>query len=253
MQFSFGSGVFYGTPLTDASGNAIANPTPIKLGVLQDVSLDLSFDTKMLYGQQQFPVAVGRGKGKITLKSKFAQLNGASVNNLFFGQTVTNGVVADYVDTVGSLIPTTPYQITITPPASGTFAYDLGVRGPTGVPYTRVAASPASGQYSISGGVYTFAAADTGLRVYIDYQYTGTSTTATKGTVSNVLMGQAPFFKGDFFSTYAGKNCVFTFPQCLATKLTLASKQEDFMIPEFDIEGFADASGSTALYWAFTD
>jgi len=258
MQFNFGSGVFYGTPLQDAYGNSIANPTPIKLGILQDVSIDLSFDTKMLYGQSQFPVAVGRGKGKISLKSKFAQLNGASVNNLFFGQTVTNGIVADYVDSTGSVIPASPYAITPAPPASGVYSYDLGVRtgagfANQGVPMTRVASAPSTGQYSLSAGVYTFAAADTGKTVYIDYQYTATSTTATKSTVANVLMGQAPFFKADFFSTYAGKNCVLTFPQALATKLTLASKQDDFTIPEFDVDGFADPSGSTALYWAFSE
>jgi len=258
MQFNFGSGVFYGTPLFTAAGVAIANPTPVKLGILQDVSIDISFDTKMLYGQAQFPVAVGRGKGKVALKSKFAQLNGSTLNNLFFGQTVTNGIVADYVDSTGSVIPASPYSITPAPPSSGVFSYDLGVRTGAGftnqgVPMTQVASAPATGQYTLSAGVYTFAAADTGKTVYIDYQYTATSTTATKSTVTNVLMGQAPFFKGDFFSTYQGKNCVFTFPQCLASKLTLASKQDDFTIPEFDVEGFADASGNNAFYWALSE
>ena len=28
MQFAFGTGVFWGTPLSDANGNAITNPTP---------------------------------------------------------------------------------------------------------------------------------------------------------------------------------------------------------------------------------
>ena len=68
MQVVFGAGVLYATQLTDASGNALAaNVTsPVKFGVLQEVSLDVSFDTKMLYGNQQFPIAVGRGKGKVS-------------------------------------------------------------------------------------------------------------------------------------------------------------------------------------------
>ena len=61
-QNVFGAGVLWATPTTDAYGNTIANPTPVQFGIAQEVSVDVSFDTKMLYGQNQFPVAVGRGK-----------------------------------------------------------------------------------------------------------------------------------------------------------------------------------------------
>jgi hypothetical protein len=44
----FGSGNLWGTPLQDASGNALANPSPVLFGTLQEVSIDISFDTKML-------------------------------------------------------------------------------------------------------------------------------------------------------------------------------------------------------------
>jgi hypothetical protein len=254
MQFLFGSGVFWGTPLQDAAGNAIANPTPVQLGVMQEISIDISFDTKELYGQAQFPVAVGRGKGKMAGKAKFAQVSGAALNSLVFGQTVTDGIVSNYYDVAGAAIPSTPFTITIVPPSSGTFSYDLGVRDANGLPMTRVASAPAAGQYSVNvaTGAYLFAAADVAKTVFISYQYTATSTTAQKSTVKNVLMGQAPTFKGDLYLPYGGKSLIVTIPNCISSKFTIATKQDDFVIPEFDFSGFADAAGN-AMYWATTE
>lgn len=246
MQLAFGSGVAVATALTDAFGNALANPTPVQFGVLQDTSIDFSFDVKELFGQYQFPVAVARGKGKIQGKSKFAQMNGLTLNNVFFGQTLASGILSDVIDTVGTAIPGTPYQITPTVPSSGTWTNDLGVIGPNGVIWQRVVSAPATGQYSVASGVYTFAAADTGLVMRISYQYTATSTSAKKMTINNVLMGQAPQFKLDFYMPYNGKNFVLTLPACIATKLTFATKLDDFLIPEFDFSGFADGSNNIA-------
>jgi len=252
MQFGFGSGIFWGTPLTDAFGNALSNPTPIQLGVLQDMSFDFSFDTKMLYGQNQFPVAVGRGKGKMSGKAKMAQFSGAMINSLVFGQTVTAGILSDVYDTTGALVPTTPFTITPTVPSSGTWTVDLGVKDANGLPFTRVATGPTTGQYSVAAGVYTFATADTGKQVFISYQYTATSTTAKKSTVQNVPMGYAPTFKADIFVPFQGKSLVITIPQCIASKFGISTKQDDFLIPEFDFEGFADGAGN-ALYWAVSE
>lgn len=252
MQLGFGSGIFWGTPLTDASGNAIANPSPSQLGVLQDLSLDISFDTKSLYGNLQFPVAVGRGKGKMSGKAKMAQLNGRAINDLVFGQTLSSGIVSDVYDTTGTLIPTTPFTITPTVPSSGTWSYDLGVRNANGVPMTRVASAPTTGQYTVAAGVYTFAAADTGLQMFINFQYTATSTTAKKSTVLNLPMGYAPSFKADIYIPYAGKSLIVTIPNCISSKFNLATKQDDFLVPEFDFDGFADAAGN-AIYWAVSE
>lgn len=246
MQLGFGSGVLVGTALTDASGNAIANPTPIQFGVLQECSVDFSFDIKELFGQYQFPVAVGRGKGKITGKAKFAQMNGLTMNSLFFGQTLVAGILSEVIDTVGTAIPTTPFQITPTVPSSGTWTVDLGVIGPNGLPYKRVASAPTTGQYSVAAGVYTFAAADVGLIVKISYQYTATSTVAQKLTVNNVLMGQAPQFRADLYMPFNGKNFVLTLPANISSKLSIATKLDDFLVPEFDFSGFADANNNIA-------
>lgn len=248
MQNGFGSGIFWGTPLTDATGAAIATPTPVQLGVLQDLSFDVSFDTKALYGQKQFPEAIGRGKGKMSGKAKFAQLSAVAINALVFGQTLTNGIVSNVYDTTGTAIPLTPFQITPTVPGSGTWSADLGVRNASGVPMIRVASAPATGQYSVAAGVYTFAAADTGLVMFINFQYTATSTTAKKSTVLSLPMGYAPTFKGEIFVPFSGKSFQITIPNCVCSKFALATKQDDFLIPEFDFEGFADSAGNGVYY-----
>ncbi len=253
MEYMFGSGLLWGTPQQDASGNAISNPTPVLFGTMQDVSVDMSFDLKQLYGQSQFPVALGRGKGKIDCKAHIASINGAMLNTIFFGQTTSAAGLADYHDSTGTAIPSTPYQITPTPPSSGTWSADLGVRRGDGTLLTRVASAPATGQYSVSAGVYTFAAADTGVTVFIDYQYTFTSTTSQKSTVNNLLMGYAPSFRADLLMPYAGKNLVLTLYWCIGSKLSMATKLDDFTVPEFDFQAAANPSTGQVLTWGTSE
>lgn len=253
MQYMFGSGLLWGTPQQDASGNAISNPTPVLFGTMQDVSVDMSFDLKELYGQTQFPVALGRGKGKIEGKAHIASINGAMLNSIFYGQTMNSGGLADVHDTTGAAIPGTPYQITPTVPNSGTWSADLGVRHADGTALTRVASAPTTGQYSVAAGVYTFAAADTGVTVYIDYQYTYTSTTAKNSNVASLVMGYAPAFRADLQIPYAGKQLVLTLYWCIGSKISFATKLDDFTIPEFDFSAAANPSTGQVLSWGVSE
>jgi hypothetical protein len=248
----FGSGVVWGTAIQDAFGNALATPQPVQFGALQDVTVDISFDTKLLYGQGQFAIDAARGKGKIELKPKFAQLNGALINSLFFGQTTTAQLIADYNDLAGAAIPSTPFTVTPTVPNAGTWSADLGVRDANGVPMTRVTTGPTAGQYSVAAGVYTFATTDTGKVVYIAFQYTATSTTAKKGTIQSMVMGPAPKFRTDVSVPYGSKVLTLTFLNCVSSKLSLATKQDDFMVPEMDIDAIGDAVGNVGL-WSISE
>lgn len=250
--YGFGAGAMWGTPLLDATGTAIANPSPVLFGVLQDISVDFAGDIKELFGQNQFAEAVARGKMKITGKAKFARLNGLMINSLLFGQTLTSGIFDNYYDTTGSVIPATPFQITPSVPSSGTWAADLGVRDWNGNPMTRVASGPTTGQYSVSAGVYTFATADAAKTVFISYQYTATSTVAKNSVVNNVAMGAAPTFQCDFRTGFNGKGLALSLYSCVASKLTLATKTDDFLVPEFDFSAFTNASGQV-LKWGTSE
>lgn len=235
-QYAFGSGSLFGTR-TD-----IANQTPVQFGAVQDVSLDFSFDNKELYGQYQFPLAVARGKGKVTGKCKTGQFNASAYNSMFYGQTLTTGQELVALNE-SAAIPSTPFAIT--PAHAATFLADLGVIGVvSGLPLTEVSSSPATGQYSfVQGtGVYTFAAADTGLSMFISYKYS--ATTGSKMVISNVLMGAGPVFSIVFNEIYNGNAFTVTLNQCTSTKLSFAFKNDDFNMSDFDFSAFADASGN---------
>ena len=66
-MIQFGAGSLFAIPTHDANGAAITTPTPIQFGTLQEVGLDASFDSKKLYGNKQFPIAVARGTFKFVL------------------------------------------------------------------------------------------------------------------------------------------------------------------------------------------
>lgn len=242
-QYAFGSGSMYVTPLQDATGAAIANPTPSKLMDLQEGTLDFSGEAKLLYGQNSFPAAAGIAKRKATVKVKNARVLARAWNTLFFGGSLQSGIIGVYTDSTGAAIPTTPYQITPTPPNSGTWQADLGVLDWNGSPMTRVASAPATGQYSVSAGVYTFAAADTTKTVYINYRYTATSTTASKLSITNLPMGYSPTFSADLSVIYQGKQTYFGLNSCMASKMSIAFKNDDFAIPEFEFDGMDNGSG----------
>lgn len=234
----FGSGNLYGI-------NAAANSTPMKLGKLQDVSFDFSFNIKELRGQGQMAVDLRRGGGKVTGKAKAAEINGKLINELFFGQTATTGLLLSSVGEAGN-IPATPFQITAVNGA--TFDTDLGVIDVlTGVSLTKVSSAPATGQYSVTAaGVYTFAAADTGKAVLIDYLYTAT-TGGTKIAISNQLMGTTPKFMGVFTAKVDTSIATLKLNVCTSNKFAFATKLEDHVIPEFDIEAMCDASGNLGV------
>lgn len=248
MQYLFGAGSFFGVPLQDASGNAITNGTPIQIGVMQEMSLEFSSDVKELHGQNQFAVDVGRGKGKVGGKIKGAQISGQAINSLYFGQVQTGGTANQIlVDSTGSAIPATPFQITVTPPNTGTFAEDMGVRDSNGLPLTKVASAPAVGQYSQAGAIYTFNSADTGKTVFINYRYTYALPGAKKITVNNLAMGAAPLIRALMQVDYRGKRALVVLPNGLFTKLSLfGTKLDDYSIPEFDFSAFADGAGLVA-------
>ena len=244
-MFQFGSGTLWGYPV---GGNLAANPTPIKFGTLQDVSLEISGSLKELYGQNQYAEAVARGKCKIAGKAKFAQIVGKHVNDLFFGQSMTSGQKLTSLDEAQSVPASSPYTVTVTNLAQ--FVDDWGVRySATGLPLVKVTSAPVQGQYSVSAGTYTFAAADAGAAMLISYRYT--SATGVQLNIRQQLMGFAPTFQILLNEQYAAKQANLLLYSCVAEKLSWATKDEDFLVPEFDFEAFANAGGQVMdLYLA---
>ena len=240
-MYSFGSGVLIGTR-TD-----IPNATPLNFGLLQEITIDESATTKSLMGQFQRPIAIARGSVKTTGKAKVARISGLAFASLYYGVTPIPGQVATSFAEAAA-IPASPFQVTVA--NSATFIDDGGVvYAATGLPLTLAASSPAAGQYSVAGGIYTFSAADTGKSVLATYTY-AISNSGQKFTVVNQLMGATPTFKAKFYTTFQGNPVSLQLNNCVSSKFAFGTKLEDFVLPEFDFEAFADAS-NTVMTWSF--
>lgn len=239
----FGSGKLIAVPTHDYAGVAIAVPQPVVLGLLQEVSLDLSVDIKTLYGADSYPVAVAQGKGKISVKAKNAEIDAGVMGSLFFGMTPA-AAIKNVANDVPGTVPGTPYQLTPSVPGSGTWVADLGVfDAVTGAQLIRVASSPATGQYSVAAGVYTFAAADTTDTVKFNFEYSATSSAAKLFTITNRQMGYTPSFSMILKGSYDGHDLVAKFFRGVSSKLNFGMKNEDFTIPDFEAEAFANPAG----------
>jgi hypothetical protein len=87
-------------------------------------------------------------------------------------------VVADYtagyaVESEAASVPATPgpyYNVSVAAPF-GPWATDAGVTYANGNPLIAVAGNPGAGEYAVSGGVYSFAAADAGAGVLVSYGF----------------------------------------------------------------------------------
>lgn len=242
--YSFGSGVLLGQR-TDVAG-----ATPVNFGLVQEVELDLSFTTKELYGQYQFPLAIARGQAKAQAKAKLAQVSGLAFNALFFGQSLASGQLATSYGEAGTVPASSPY--TVSAVNAATFADDYGVvYAATGLPLAKVASNPIAGQYSESAGVYTFAAADAGKAVLLSYTYS-VAGSGQQFTLANPLLGTTPTFQAQLYTSFQGKTVTVSLYNCVSSKLAYATKLEDFTVPELDFAVFANAAGNV-LDWSFSE
>ena len=162
-MFVFGSGVLIGTP---------QGGSPINFGLAQEVTLNVATTTKALYGQYNFPVAIGSGTRKMTGKAKMARISGQALGSLYLRHRPERRRHADPVRRGGDrsrLFALHLLRRPITRPSSPIRASSTPR---TSLPLKQVASGPTTGQYSVSAGVYTFAAGDAGAAVLISYTYT---------------------------------------------------------------------------------
>lgn len=239
-QYSFGAGVLYGKSLTNTPA------TPVRFGALQDVSIDFQFNTKELYSSKQFPVAVGRGTGKIMGKANFGQFNAQAFNDLFFGlSNPSTGSTRTEVEEAGTV---TSNIVTVSHNGAGVFVSDQGVvLASDHSVYTRVTSAPVGQQYSCNEttGVYTFNASQNAAAVLVSYTWADAAN-GKKITLTNQLLGASPQFSlvltESFTRLATTKKLTLTLNACMSSQLTIATKLEDFTIPAFSFQAYADDS-----------
>lgn len=237
---SFGSGLMYAT-------NTALNSTPLQIGALQDVSVDVSRSIKPLYGQYQQPLKAGVGEEKVAIKAKMGYISAAAYAAVYYGIAPSVGTTRIANNEAATIPATTPWQVTVV--NSATFVNDLGVQySATGLPFNKVASAPTIGQYSVSAGVYTFATADASAAVLVSYSYT----VAGSGQTLNIgllLQGVQPLIILDIYRGYNNTGERHRFWSCVCGKLSTPTKLADFAISEMDFEAFANAAGQyRAIY-----
>jgi hypothetical protein len=238
-QYVFGTGQLFATP--------VGGGAPLRFGALQDVSVDFSGDIKELFGQYQFALDVARGKTKVEWKATTANIDANAFNQVFFDQTLTTGNQLTQVFNEAATVPATPGPYTVTATNGADFVMDLGVYfALSGLPLKQVAASPGPGEYTVSAsGVYTFNAAQEGDAVLLNYLWEQASVGGSLA-INNALMGQTPRFQLVLSQVYDAKQFTLVLYSCVAEKLTMPLKQDDYLMSELSGRAFANAANQVA-------
>lgn len=248
----FGSGVVLGAPQT-SSGNPAPNPTPLGVGVLQNVKLTLGAEIKTLFGQSQWAVDSAVGKRTIKGSFEFAQISNALMSQLFFGDAATTGevITTEYPGELHTIPAVSgPYTVTVTNEADAPLV-DYGVTyALTGIPLQNIGSGSltAAGQYKVnlSTGVYTFDAADASVEVLINYSWT--VMTGSTLAIAQHPMGYGPVLGLNLVFPYennsGGTSAIgFYLPNVRLGKIDIATKLDDYTMYTTDFEGFAGAAG----------
>jgi hypothetical protein len=239
MQLIFGIGALWGTR-SDVTGVG-----PDQFAVLQDNSVDFTFEVKELYSQLGFPIDIARGKGKISGKAKVARVFAALYADIFFGASVATGE-----DNVSENETYTLAAGTLTVTYHTGYVADLGVFYLSGAQlrFTYGTAAPAApGAYSTgTNGVYTFYTGDIGATLGISYVYTDASGKTI--TITNNFMGYTPTFIGTFYQQRATQGSsgqlTLRLNECVSSHLTIPSRIDDYAIQDFDWQAFSSGNNT---------
>lgn len=234
----FSPGRFFGI-------NNVANPTPTRAYVPQDMSIDFKQSTKELFGEKKFSVAVAAGEMSITGKVTMGAQNVRILSDLLFNVSGSTGTIAE-VDKEAGAIPGSP-AYTVTVANSATWTVDLGVTKTDGTVFTRVASGPAAGQYSVAAGVYTFAAADASANVLISYLYT-IAGSGEKLVLANAFQGPTGSFTAVMVFPYGSDQDVLTLNNAILQDHGIATKLGDFAKPTLGFMASTDSSDVLGTY-----
>jgi hypothetical protein len=224
-----------------------ANPTGIDLALVSSLKLDVEEEDVDLDGEDLDVVDSFPSTRRITFEAEVSEWSAQLVGGVTAGTTIS---AANKLGAVGSgTIPTTPFQITITPPGGGTFGQILAVVNLSdGKAMTRVASAPATGQFSISGAVLTFASADQGDSVFYRYQYT--LTTGAQAKVVAAGAGSTPAkYAVHCYNNFAGKSSGIYIPAARIPGLSAAFERKGWVKTTIRGKAVRDAVNDMAYIW----
>ena len=246
--------------------------TLVNFGTLQNITSDINFEIKELYGRNQFPDDVARGKGKIALKASVGEIRAAAFNAVLYG-TLTTGMYK-ILDPVGTgTIPgtSTTGSATVNAYVPAASAYTLAVGLPSGASsvtadngvylelagtkyaMTSVASAGllASGKYMFSAGasaVYTFHSSNAGSIVQYDFQYSLTSAGAASPTIIASLPSGGVAITADL-GVFDTSNSIVAVPMLGVSSAGLVAAGKYFLDKSAQTYTFSTAdAGKTVSY-----
>ena len=239
----FGAGRFFGI-------NNVANATPARFVLPQDMAVTFKRSTKSLFGESQLAADVSGGELEVTGKVSYGTSNARVIADLLFGVGNTTGQTLEADNEPG----TTASHAISTVNAS-TWIADLGVvNTASGKRYQRAAAgSETSGiSYSAASGVYTFASGETGTTFKISYLYTSASAGETV-SLTNQPMGKVSDFSAVYVFPWvnnanATEQDVLTLNSCIASDAEIATKQGDYAKPSFSFMAACDTNDTLGTF-----
>ena len=226
---------------------------PVEIGTLQQVKIDISIAIKDLRGQLAFPILGAQGEGTVKGSANAARFDSRTIGALLNGTYTTGAGVL--LANESFTVPASPY--TVTPANAAKFVSDggcilTGTSALFSTPMTKVTGTPSnSGEYAVNTntGIYTFALADKGSVVKIDYAYS--ATTGSTLTVPNFSMGETYPFSILAKTSLQGKQVTFKFPNAVSGKFALDFKIGEWAVPNFDFECYAD--GQDNIFYIYED
>lgn len=217
------------------------------LGNLKAVKLTMDPTIKTMRGSKQVAMYAGTTEFKFSGSAEFENLSTAILMASGLTQLASGGAAALSVvptmDDVSQTITTNTMTITgMTDCLMVRTPVALGVL-PAGSPMVKVASGPTTGQYSVSGAVITFAAADVtswaGAKPLVTWLKAAT-TDLGKITLINAEMQQTPYLAIESLAVFDGKYRWHQWPRCIATKLPELDGKDDFAKNKLEFEVLAD-------------
>jgi len=247
-EYVFGTGRIYA--VNNGTGKVPTSPAtiqPAQFLSLQEATVEEAVTLKELPSSYEFPDSVANGERKMTGKITFGRVDLLLLNEIVWGENsfAAGGTLVQGSE-AGAVGAATPYTYSATNAA--TFIADLGVYYvATGKQLTSLGATgtPTTGEYTVAAGVYTFAAADGGLAILVNYTYTSL-TAGSSVTVNTQIMGMAarPSFGLYLSMPSDGANSDLIIFNARAAKLNRPFKYNDYLKVELDWEAYPGANGA---------
>lgn len=226
-----------------------ATPTPIPVARLTDVSVKFTKETKLLEADRIAPIDSAWVGLSAKITAKTVEWNADAVAAILSGAATAAAGRLIGVDGEDLLVPAAPGPYTDSA-ANTTGHVDLGLKDVTasiaaGVPVfmKRVAGpTPTTGQYVVSAGAYTFAAADAEHALKARYYYSDAANGKTI-RIQNIAQRLDTTFIATLFNSFGtGKDVGFRFPAVSCPSFGISFKAKDWSEHDVEFDVLGDAS-----------